>query len=93
MATIKNIKVPHGVWVDLYAAPEVIAAGISAGTSVLIQNVGASDLFVNSDTLPPINAGFSRVEPSKEAKNTSGDLNAWVKSERVDGSVQVKLAV
>ena len=87
--TLPNIAISENVWVDLYAQ-----SGIATGTQIIVQNVGARDIYLSTKaTQPDINAdGYYVVERSQEAINDSGDSGAWAYCSNADGLVNVRIA-
>lgn len=72
-----NVVLPEDTWVDIYADPDVIAAGISAGDQIEVVNITPNDVRLasvenpdgNSDHIPLL---FGRAT----AVNDPGDLEA-----------------
>jgi hypothetical protein len=66
MATLPPVKVPVGVWVDLYAE-----TGIAPSTQIVVQNIGSAPCFlVDSATQPDLKTtGYNVIQPSERANN------------------------
>lgn len=88
-----NVLLPANELVDLYLDPEVIAAGITAGDKILIQNVGHGDIWLQSSTALPILKDRNKLKPYAEAVNAAGDVQAIAYAAHIKGEVNVKLAV
>ena len=70
MATV-DVILPKGIEVDIYADPNVIAAGIAAGTAISVQNKGNS--LVKATDEADFTAGSRNVEPKQYLANNAGD--------------------
>jgi hypothetical protein len=88
--TINNITIPANTPVNLYAAPAVLAAGITAGDQISVQNLGSVPLKLFSGASAPTGAsGYRQCGPGEVWTNQAGDTGAWVTSTQV---VQVNVA-
>lgn len=86
--TLPNIPLPANTWVDLYAE-----SGITPGTQILTQNIGASNIRLHASLAEPTVEGYRRAAAGQEAINDAGDSGAWAYSPVVDGLVNVKAVV
>ena len=91
--TIKNIKLPAGQWVDLYAE-----SGVTVGTQIITENLTQTPTKLYAGATVPANAEsesdsgyFSRLLAYQEKVNDSGDAGAWAYSATTDGLVNVKV--
>lgn len=86
--TLANILIPKNTWVDLYAA-----TGIVVGVQIIVQNLGACDLYAASQASAPTDlSAYQVIEFAKTAANEAGDAGAWVYSLNCDGLVNVRVA-
>lgn len=70
MATV-DVTLPKGVEVDLYADPNVIAAGITTATAINVQNKGNS--IVKATDQADFTTGSRDIEPKQYLANSAGD--------------------
>lgn len=89
--TLPNVPLVAGVWTDLYAA-----TSIAVGTSILIQNIGSSAIYIHAGPDVPVAPigpdGFKKLPPNIEAANETGDTGAWALSVAINGLVNVALS-
>jgi hypothetical protein len=84
--TLPNITIPEQTWVDLYAA-----SGIAIGTQILVQNIGACDIYLTSQASQPTDdTAHQIIKRSQFAINDAGDTGAWAYC-REGGLVNVRL--
>lgn len=78
MATRLSVKTPIGEWVDLYAE-----TGITAGTQIVVQNIGSSTCFlVDSATQPDIiKTGRNVIQPNQYLTSVTTPDGSWAYSE------------
>ena len=85
--TLPNIKIPAGIWTDLYDA-----SGIDVGAQILIQNIGVCDLSLNAQAAPPTDENsIQLLERADFSINDAGDAGAWAFCLSMDGKVNVRL--
>ena len=84
--TLDNIDLPANTWVNLYAHPVLVAAGIAVGTQISAQNLGSNRVLVHAGaTEPTSTSGFRAIKPDSVWQNDSGDTGAWMMSQVVAG--------
>lgn len=89
--TLDNIEITANTWVNLYAHPIIVAAGISVGTQISMQNLGETTLRVHAGAaMPTSTSGFREVSADMVWVNDSGDTGAWVLSPILDGLSNVR---
>ena len=74
MATSRpSVVIPSDIWVNLYAA-----TSITAGTKLIIQNIGTSRArLVESATQPTPEVGHNLISPSETVNNFAENVGAW----------------
>ena len=86
--TLDNILLPAGTWVDLYDE-----SGITVGTQINVQNVGAGHIYLYAGATSPISlSGYAVLVEYGVMQNDSGDSGAWAYSES-GGKVNVRASV
>jgi hypothetical protein len=81
------VNLPVETWIDIYAA-----TGITAGTQLIIQNTGSSEVkLVESATEPLNNTGYNSLSPRDFFTNSSTNVGGWAKS-KTGGTLQVEEA-
>ena len=90
--TLPNIRIPTDVWVDLYAA-----SGIQVGTVIVVENIGAQDVFLTvSRDIPPnlvvgtVNAYNILKRNGDKLRNSLNDTGAWAFSANTEAKVSVR---
>jgi hypothetical protein len=74
--TLPDVALPANEWVDLYAA-----TGITVGTQINVQNVGASDFRIATSAAAPVSERGEIIEPRKFPwQNSAGESGAWALS-------------
>jgi len=89
--TLQNIKLPSGVWVDLYAT-----SGISVGTQIIVNNLTTIPAKLHTSSAQPSaedaksdeDGSFSRLLSYGRELNDTGASGAWIYS-HTDGLVNV----
>lgn len=90
--TLKNVVVPAGDWISLYAlvntvSGTTVAVGKAIGVSVLDNvaklNVGA--------TKPTDDSGWEWLRQDGYAECESGDPGFWIKAPYVDALINIKV--
>ena len=81
MATsLTPVELPRNTWVDIYDA-----TGILAGTQVIIQNTGSSEVdLTESATQPGIDdgtLGINKIPPRVYFTNLAANVGAWAYSQ------------
>ena len=78
MATsLPSVTIPINTWVDLYDA-----TGIVAGTQLIIQNIGSSEvILVESSTQPTSATGHNSLPPREYLTNSASNVGAWAFSD------------
>ena len=84
--TINNVRLPVGVWVNLYAA-----TGITVGTQIQVQNLGNTNVLVNTGAAQPTAvSGYNIIKPDSLVFVSDVSPNgAWAQSQRGVGVVNV----
>jgi len=74
MATSRTpIKLPNGVWTDLYAV-----TGISVGTQLVIQNLDGGNVRLSeSNVLPISSTGYNEITPKLFLQSASTPIGVW----------------
>lgn len=81
MATLPNVKVPIGEWIDLYSE-----TGLAVGTKIIVQNIGSSPCYLVDSAAEPniLGTGYNIIQPSDKPNNflTNSDApeGAWAYS-------------
>lgn len=89
MATsLPSVRLPANTWVDIYDE-----TGITAGTQLIIQNSGSSEvILVESATEPNTNTTGSNSLPTRNFfTNAASNVGAWAYTE-TGGKLQVEEA-
>ncbi len=89
MATsLPRVILPVNTWVDLYDATSIVA-----GTQLIIQNTGSSEVeLVESATEPNTNTtGFNSLVEREYLTNAASNVGSWAYS-ATGGSLQVEEA-
>ena len=74
--TLDKIVLPAGTWVDVYAS-----SGITVGTQLRCQNIGANDVNITvAATEPTVLDAINIFKPYEFFINSTGDSGAWVYS-------------
>lgn len=92
--TIKNVEVPANTWVDIYADPGVVSAGIVVGTSINVQvaDGGGKVRLVVKGSKPDTTDGFNTLDPGGgQLANPNGSSGAWVYSPSVSSEIAVSV--
>lgn len=85
MSTLPNTVLPKGLWVNIYQA-----TGISIGSAISIENLGASPvIFSSSQFSPSSDSGFSRISQRETKENIKGELGLYVMSKESNGLVNI----
>ena len=79
MATsLPPVNLPRNVWVDLYDA-----TSISAGTQLIIQNIGKDEVVLTESATEPVTGYGLNKLPSREFfTNAASNVGAWAYSSR-----------
>lgn len=87
--TLPNVELPIGQWVDLYTA-----TGLTVGTQIQIQNVGAVDVRVVSQAATPTDeSGYNVIRPfSLTFLSQTSPTGAWARADAARGAVNVGAA-
>lgn len=82
--TIPNIVIPPDTVVDIYAQPEVVAAGIEVGDEVSVTVNGSARARLYTGPTMPVainqSTGYQPVGPNETAINDEGDKGAFIYS-------------
>lgn len=79
MSTQKNVEVPAGEWVDVYAK-----SGITVGTQVEFQVIKSSyryPVLMSVASSTPDGSNFNAYDLYEWGRNDSGDVGLWAYSE------------
>lgn len=87
--TLQNITIPAETWIELYAA-----SSIAVGESIVIQNIGTTDLYYSiSLTEPPRDSDSYKVFRRVDVITTRPDeTSIWVFSPQAEGLVNAGIA-
>lgn len=89
--TLQDITLPADTWVNIYAHPIIVAAGISVGDLISAQNTGQTRIMVHAGaTMPTSTSGERIIRPDVVWSNDAGDAGAWMMSSVIDGLVNVR---
>ncbi len=90
--TLDNIDLPANTWVNLYAHPVLVAAGIAVGTQISVQNLGGgASIQVHAGANEPASTdGYRVIAIGQVWQNDSGDTGAWVRSPVISGLVNAR---
>ena len=74
MATsLPNVTIKSKEWVDLYDA-----TGITVGTKIIIQNIGANECrLVESDIQPIKTNGYNEILPNQYLASADAPIGSW----------------
>lgn len=76
--SLPTVTMKKNTWVDIYNA-----TGITAGTQLIIQNTGESDVnLVESASEPDNSIGHNLLIPTQFFTNTAANVGAWGFSQR-----------
>ncbi|PHS02417.1 MAG: hypothetical protein COA78_21085 [Blastopirellula sp.] len=74
--SLPPVVLSRNVWVDLYAE-----TGITAGTQLIIQNIGKDEVVLTeSATQPTSGYGLNRLPSRKYVTNEPANVGAWAYS-------------
>ncbi len=83
--SLPPVNLPVETWVDIYSATSIVA-----GTKLIIQNTGSSEVkFVESATEPLNDTGYNSLPTREFFTNADANVGAWAKS-KTGGSLQVE---
>jgi hypothetical protein len=88
-ATLPNVPLAAGTWVDLYDA-----TGITPGTKISVDNIGSSTIRLNTKaTSPLVTDGYNELSPNDvDFENIASDPALWAFSPVIDGLINVRVA-
>lgn len=92
--TLKNITLPAGQWVEIYAAVESQNPGaIAAGSKIVVQSVGNTEVRLSTLPAEPVTGdGFDLMLRAEQWENEGGSPTEYALSQGAQGSISVKLA-
>lgn len=87
--TLPSITLPSGEWIDIYDV-----TGISVGTKIAVQNIGASDVYLQSVLNQPDtdSDSYQVIQPNDfPMTNSVGDPGAWAFSPNQNAKINVRV--
>lgn len=89
--TLQDIALTADTWVNIYTHPVMVAAGVTVGTQISVQNKGSNRVFLHAGADMPTETDGSRsLRPDEIFTNETNDTGAWVMSRLVDGIINAR---